>query len=124
MAGGTVFRLSPNSDGSWTERILYAFQGGNDGNNPYGGVVFDLAGNLYGTTVSGGPGGKGTVFKLLPVAGSGWMKTILYGFSGRADGGWPGAGVLLDSVGNIYGTAAIGGSGGFENGGVVWEITP
>jgi len=123
-AGGTVFQLSPNPDGSWTESILYVFQGGADGNNPYGGVVFDQAGNLYGTTVSGGPGSHGTVFKLSPAPGRSWRKTLLYGFLGRQDGGWPGAGVVLDSAGNIYGTAVMGGSGGLENGGVVWEIAP
>ena len=123
VAGGTVFKLSPNGDGSWTESIIYTFQGGTDGNNPYGGVVFDAAGNLYGTTASGGPGGRGTVFKLTPNYG-GWTETILHAFTGHADGGLPGAGVILDRAGNIYGTAAMGGHGGFENGGVAFKITP
>ena len=123
-AGGTVFKLSPNGDGTWTESVIYAFQGGTDGNTPYGGVVFDPAGNLYGTTSGGGPGGRGTVFKLIPASGGGWTEAILHAFTGHADGGLPGAAVILDHAGNIYGTAAMGGHGGFENGGVVFEITP
>jgi uncharacterized repeat protein (TIGR03803 family) len=122
--GGVVYKLSPNANGSWTESVIYAFQGGNDGNTPYGGVVFDAAGNLYGTTSSGGSGGRGTVYKLTPTSGGGWTETILHNFTGHADGGLPGAGVLLDAAGNIYGTAAMGGHGGLENGGVVFEISP
>jgi len=89
-----------------------------------GGVAFDRAGNLYGTTVGGGPRGYGTVFKLTLSPGGGWTETILHNFTGRADGGLPGASVILDNAGNIYGTAAMGGHGGFENGGVVFEIVP
>jgi uncharacterized repeat protein (TIGR03803 family) len=122
--GGTVFKLAPNPDGTWTKSTIYAFQGGADGANPYGSAVFDRAGNLYGTTVGGGSRGYGTVFKLAPSAGGGWTETILHNFTGHADGGLPGAGVILDSAGNIYGTAAMGGRGGFENGGVVYKITP
>ena len=121
---GTVFQLTPNPDESWTESIICGFQGGVDGNNPYAGVIFDPAGNLYGTTAGGGPGGYGTVFKLTPALGHVWKKSLLYGFTGREDGGWPGAGVVIDNLGNIYGTAAIGGRRGSDNGGVVWEITP
>lgn len=122
--GGTVYKLSPNADGTWTESVIYAFKGGTDGNTPYGGVAFDTAGNLYGTTNSGGTGGRGTVFKLTPASGGGWTETILHNFTGHADGGLPAAGVLLDAAGNIYGTTQMGGHGGFENGGVVFEISP
>lgn len=64
---GTVFGLSPAVDGSWTETILYSFNNnGVDGNGPSSGLVFDSAGNLYGTTQYGGPEGYGTVFEITP----------------------------------------------------------
>jgi hypothetical protein len=53
-----------------------------------------------------------------------WSETILHGFTGRLDGGWPVGGVVLDSAGNIYGTTDMGGTGGIENGGVIFEVTP
>lgn len=124
VAGGTVFKLTPNPGGSWTESVLHDFQGGNDGNNPAGGVIVDAAGSLYGTTLFGGPNTHGTVFKLTPSGGGHWTETVLYGFAGRLDGGWPGAGVILDSAGHLYGTAVLGGTGGGEHGGVVFEVTP
>lgn len=121
---GTVFKLSPNSDGSWRETVLHSFTGGNDGGSVYGGVVFDHAGNLYGATNSGGPGRHGTVFKLTPTPSGQWVETVLHGFTGQLDGGWPVGGVILDSAGNVYGTTVMGGTGGIEEGGVVFEITP
>jgi uncharacterized repeat protein (TIGR03803 family) len=122
---GTAFKLSSNADGSWTETILHTFTGHSDGSRPYGALTFDHNGNLYGTTNAGGPNGHGTVFKMRPMPNGQWIKTVLYGFSGRRDGGWPGAGVVLDGAGNIYGTAAVGGAGGDpDHSGVVFEITP
>lgn len=121
---GTVFKLT-NSNGSWSESVLHSFTTGTgDGGNPYSGLTFDPHGNLYGTTNSGGPGEHGTVFRLTPMPTGQWSETILYGFTGRLDGGWPVGGVVLDSAGNIYGTTDMGGTGGIENGGVVFEITP
>src|SRR5205814_1699511 len=84
---GTVFKLTPpaNSGGAWTETILYSFGGGNDGVNPYGGLIFDESGALYGTTYFGGGSYyAGTVFKLTPPSTSGgaWTETILHTFSG------------------------------------------
>src|SRR5271156_763778 len=61
---GTVFKLAKNSDGSWTESVLYSFAGGTDGATPYAGVTFDASGNLYGTTTAGGASSAGTVFQL------------------------------------------------------------
>ncbi|MFZ0793099.1 MAG: choice-of-anchor tandem repeat GloVer-containing protein [Candidatus Korobacteraceae bacterium] len=122
---GTVFKLSASSGGNWSESVLHSFATGNgDGGNPYSGVTFDPQGNLYGATNSGGSGGYGTVFRLTPVPAGPWIETILYGFTGRLDGGWPVGGVVLDSAGNIYGTTCMGGTGGFEYGGVAFEITP
>ena len=115
---GTVFKLTP-SGGNWTESILYAFAGDPDGAQPIGGVAFDNAGNLYGTTFQGGTYGYGTVFQLTPSA-EGWTKTILHQFTGGADGGQPVATLTRDSSGNFYGTTNIGGAGG----GTVFEISP
>ena len=122
---GTVFKLTADSGGSWSETVLHSFATSNsDGGNPYSGLTFDPHGNLYGTTNSGGSGGHGTVFRLTPMPTGQWDETILYNFTAIANGWWPVGGVVLDSAGNIYGTTNTGGTGGLENGGVVFEITP
>ena len=119
--GGVVFRLAPNPDGSWTESVLHAFQGGNDGLNPVGGLTFDTAGNLYGTTQNGGAPGGGTIFKLTPSSRGGWTETVLYSFT---DSGYsPFGGVVLDTAGNLYGTTLYGGPYG-DRGGVAFEFIP
>jgi uncharacterized repeat protein (TIGR03803 family) len=83
----------------------------------------DSAGNIYGTTVLGGDFGGGTVFQLSPTP-SGWVHTVLYSFTGGADGGEPYKGVTLGRDGNLYGTAVTGGSGNCEGGcGVVYKLT-
>jgi uncharacterized repeat protein (TIGR03803 family) len=79
---GTVFELSPNSGGGWTEQDLYVFGGGNDGGGPLAGLIFDEVGNLYGTTSGGGGSRWGTVFELTPNSGGGWTEHVLYSFSG------------------------------------------
>jgi uncharacterized repeat protein (TIGR03803 family) len=82
----------------------------------------DNAGNIYGTTVLGGEFGGGTVFQLSPTP-NGWEHTVLYSFTGGADGGEPYKGVSIDRRGNLYGTAVTGGSGGCEGGcGVVYKL--
>ena len=123
---GVVFSLKPPPNATsyvlegWTETILYSFNGGSDGAHPgYGNLVFDQAGNLYGTT-SGGAYGQGTVFKLTPSDG-GWTESVIYSFRGFPDGGTPYAGVILDKAGNLYGTTSAGGEG---NNGTVFELTP
>jgi uncharacterized repeat protein (TIGR03803 family) len=122
---GTVFKLASNPDGSWSETVLHSFTTGiSDGGNPYGGLTFDLHGNLYGTTNSGGSGGHGTVFRLSPSPTGQWIETILYDFTELVNGWWPVGGVVLDRTGNVYGTTVTGGAGGLEQGGVVFEITP
>jgi uncharacterized repeat protein (TIGR03803 family) len=88
------------------ETVLYNFTGGADGAQPRGGVTRDSAGNLYGTTYSGGAAGQGVVFKL-DTAGH---ETVLYSFAPTADGGSPEAGVIRDSAGNLYGTTYYGGA--------------
>lgn len=122
---GVVFELSPGQNGSWTERILHSFTGparGGDGVGPVAGVVFDTAGNLYGTTVQGGASGCqcGIVFKLAPNGKGGWHEAVLHRFLDHP-GEFPVAGVIFDSAGNLYGTTAGQLNGG---GGSVFEITP
>ena len=117
---GVVYELIP-SNGSWTQKVLYSFTGGpSDGASPWAGVIFDQAGNLYGTTEFGGAYGYGTVYELTP-SGSGWTEKVLYSFQNQQDGGQPYAGLIFDSSGNLYGATTSGGAGG---GGTVFELTP
>jgi uncharacterized repeat protein (TIGR03803 family) len=121
---GTVFELIPKTGGGWTESVLYSFtgfDGGGDGGNPYGGLIFDSSGNLYGTTSGYGKYNEGTVFKLTPHSGGGWTETVLYDFTGGNEGGGPYAGVISDAQGNLYGTTVGGGKGAV---GVVFRLSP
>ncbi len=118
---GVVFELSPNQDGSWSENVLYSFTGG-DGGNPFAGMIFDNAGNLYGATSSAGPYGWGVVFKLSPNQNGSWSESVLYSFSGGKDGGGPEANLTFDAAGNLYGTAGWGGACGLC--GVAFELSP
>jgi uncharacterized repeat protein (TIGR03803 family) len=105
--GGTVYELTPNSNGTWTETILHSFAAlgqGPDGNTPMAGVIFDAAGNLYGTTYSGGAYGWGTVFEMSPILGGGWTESVLYSFTGHTDQAHPQAPLWQDPKGNLYGT--------------------
>ncbi len=130
---GVVFRLAPNADGTWTESVLHNFATrGVDGAGPYGGLTFDTAGNLYGTTLQGGSSactdGCGVVFKLASNPDGTWTESVLHRFTGRADGAGPWAGLEFDAVGNLYGTAAAGGSTGggscTDGCGVIFKLTP
>src|SRR5882757_10244965 len=104
-------------------QVIYSLAGENDGEYTDTDLVIDSAGNLYGTSVQGGDFGGGTVFQLSP-SGNGWTHTVLYSFTGGADGGEPYKGVTLDSEGNLYGTAVTGGSGSCEGGcGVAYKLT-
>ncbi len=120
---GAVYELV-HSGGSWTETVLHTFSGGNDGSYPQEGLVFDTAGNLYGTTTWGGGNeqclmGCGTVFELSPSNGS-WTENVLTNFGSAADGNGPISSLILDQSGNLYGTTTNGGNGG---GGTVFELT-
>jgi uncharacterized repeat protein (TIGR03803 family) len=117
---GTVYRLVRRKDGKWTEEILYSFGGGQDGSNPFEGLVFGASGNLYGTTTGGGNSGDGTVFELARGGNGSISETILWSFDGT-DGTSPGSSLILDGAGNLYGTTEGGGSSGY---GVVFEMTP
>ncbi len=118
---GTVFELvAPKTPrGKWTEKVLYSFGAGSDGAMPVGGVTFDSAGNLYGTTSAGGTSGYGTVFQLQP--GTVWKENILHNFQNAADGATPYADLVSDASGNLYGAATAGGDNG---GGTVFELSP
>ncbi len=116
---GTVYELTP-SNGDWTETVLWSFTGGNDGGKPAAGVIFDNAGNLYGTTQIGGTNGFGSVFQLA-AAGSSWSQSTVYSFQNGGDGASPVGGLILDSSGNLYGTATSKGQG---SGGTLFELTP
>jgi len=118
---GTVYELSPRKKGKWTEKILHSFKSGKDGANPFAGIVFDSAGNIYGTTQGGGKFSAGTVFELVAPVGKGsYKEKVLWSFNGT-DGNFPDGSPILDSAGNLYGTTDIGGSNGD---GVVFEVTP
>ncbi len=131
---GTVFKLAKNQGKpGWTETVLYtfkgtAFGGGSDGANPYGGVIFDAAGNLYGTTEWGGPTAMGTVFELSPKTDGTWSEAMIYAFKGGSDGLHPRAGLALDRAGNLYGTTSGGGGGSMDppsySYGTVFMLTP
>jgi uncharacterized repeat protein (TIGR03803 family) len=127
---GTVYEMSPppQPGGAWTETVLYSFQGGNDGYFPWGDLVFDKSGNLYGATSFGGGKGTncgdpiypncGTIFELSPPQqkGGAWTEKVLYSFQGlepwsvQGDGSEPNGGLALDEAGNIYGTTNLGGT--------------
>lgn len=128
---GTVYRLrpSPTACGSfkcpWEETVLYSFcpqEPCSDGAGPgFGNLVFDQAGNLYGTTTGGGAGGQGVVFELTPSNGS-WTESVIYSFPSSCDSGClPYGGLIFDQAGNLYGTT---GQGGEQNAGVVFELSP
>ncbi|HUI84959.1 MAG TPA: choice-of-anchor tandem repeat GloVer-containing protein [Candidatus Binatia bacterium] len=113
---GTVFELSPSA-GGWTESVIYNFSGPN-GALPYSNVIFDNAGNLYGTTLQGGSDGRfGAVYELTYLTGVGWAESFLYSFTDPSDGASPYAGLTRDASGHLYGATA-------DGSGVIFELTP
>ena len=120
-ASSAVFNLQPpphfvpNLFAPWIETTLYSLPAGS-----YAGVVFDRAGNIYGTTYDGGTYGLGTVFELSPSNG-GWTETVLHTFGNGFDGQFPYAGLVVDDAGNLYGTTIFGGAYG---NGTVFELSP
>src|SRR6202043_2070168 len=126
--------------GVWTEKTLYNFAPGSNGNDPFSGLVLDSAGKLYGTTALGGIGsvqgdpesGNGVVFELALGANGVWSQKVIYQFTGYPlDGGRAEAGLFMDQAGNLYGTTLRGGNGGCvgTNGqtvgcGTVFELVP
>ena len=135
-----ILSMATTASAEWKEKVLYSFQGGNDGAYPGGGVVFDQQGNLYGVTQAGGPPSCapignycGTVYELSPPVKQGdpWTKTQLYMFKGKKynDGESP-DGLIIDTAGNLYGVTAYGGTGGCvllgvpAGCGTVYELSP
>lgn len=118
---GTVFQLVPARTG-YREKILYNFQGGNDGLRPNLDMILNKAGSLYGTTSHGGGSADwGTVFALMHSPGR-YTERILHSFQlGANDGGLPQAGLIADVNGALYGTTVLGGTAG---GGTAFKLTP
>jgi uncharacterized repeat protein (TIGR03803 family) len=116
----TVFELSPNGTGGWNPTTIHTFTGyPNDGYDAQSTPVLDSAGNLYGTTVEGGATNGGTVYKLRPGKQGEWTEEILHSFGIGAKGPNGPEGVVLDAVGNIYGTSLFGGE---HDWGTVFEL--
>jgi uncharacterized repeat protein (TIGR03803 family) len=103
---GTAFQLSPGAKGKWTETVLHSFSGA-DGQFPYGWLILDVHGNLYGTTYSGGTYDSGAVFELAHSRNGSWTETVLHSFISNY-GENPVAGLISDAAGNLYGTLAYG----------------
>ena len=106
---GAVYELSPTARGPWKTTVLYDFKGMPDAANPYGGLIFDKAGSLYGTTYFGGTAGMGTVFQLTPGPNGAWQQNVLYSFQGGTDGSFPTATPIFSAAGSLYGTTSTGG---------------
>jgi uncharacterized repeat protein (TIGR03803 family) len=117
---GSVFKLTPNADGSWSFSVIY------NGAASYGTLLIDPSGALYGTTAQGGTNGAGTIFQLTQVGGV-WTESILYSFTGtNGDGVFPQAGLISDASGALYGVASgtyysNGAASGF---GTIFKLSP
>jgi uncharacterized repeat protein (TIGR03803 family) len=136
---GAVIELSPPVRGAgktWTEKVLYSFAGGSDGAIPFGDVVFDAAGNIFGTTSIGGKThigcppakGCGTIYELSPAGGGVWNERVIHALTDAFhEGAEPRAGLVIDAAGNLYGTTYEGGDNLFCGGmgcGAVFELLP
>ena len=119
---GTVFQLSPQSNGTWAATTIYSFVGGNDSAEWGSTLSMDATGNLYGSTTGYSPNGYyGSIFELTPGANGVWTETVLHTFTGGNDGSFPsGQKLLIDSEGNVYGSAV---NGGAHDYGVVFKLT-
>jgi uncharacterized repeat protein (TIGR03803 family) len=118
---GTAFKLKPpTKGGAWSEQLLHSFdRTTSDGGNPMAGPTLDTKGRLYGTTLNGGPGPGGIVFRLTPPSGKSgsWKEVVLYGFHGKDGGYAPESTLVFDGSGGLYGTTYVG-NGGDLNGSV------
>jgi len=110
---GVVFKLTKGSNGSWSEKVLYAFPGGAGGSGPTGNLVFDASGNIYGTATN-------IVFELVAGANGTYTEKTLHTFTGGTDGQNVGGGLAVDKSGNLYGITNVGGN----YRGIVFELTP
>jgi uncharacterized repeat protein (TIGR03803 family) len=117
---GVLFELRPRGRGEWDFRTIYSFRGQPDGTFPYGALLFDRLGNIYGTTYYGGANGIGSVYQLSPRGIGEWNESVLYSFQGGSDGNSPISNLVDDGVGNLYGTTSEGGSGS----GTIFKLSP
>ena len=117
---GVVFELRPRGRGEWDFRTIYSFRGQPDGVFPYGALLFDHLGNIYGTTYYGGENGIGSVYQLSPRAIGEWNESVLYSFQEGSDGNSPISNLVDDGVGNLYGTTSEGGLGR----GTIFKLSP
>jgi uncharacterized repeat protein (TIGR03803 family) len=119
---GAIFKLYPTAAGGWAAINLHTFTGGLDGHSAQGGLVLDAAGNLFGTTSSGGVDSLGDVFELTPTSSGGWKYSVIYNFGYPTTGGVTPAGTMVvDSAGNLYGSTVGGGAEGY---GTIFELSP
>lgn len=121
-SAGTVFKLAPESGGTYDLTTLYAFKGMPDAGSAYGGLLADASGDLFGTTYYGGAKGAGSVFELSPAGMRRWKERVLYSFTGGTDGGSPTSTLVLDPAGDLLGTTSAGGSAGCSCG-TVFKIS-
>src|SRR5580704_3799948 len=128
---GTVFELTPNANGTWTESTLYSFVDASTGWNSFSGLILDQAGDLIGTTENGGSALQGTVFKITPKGKGKVEESLIHEFAGEADGAFPNSGLTPDAAGVLYGVVSNGGGTAFtcfENSGggcgIVYKLAP
>jgi uncharacterized repeat protein (TIGR03803 family) len=117
---GVVFELTLRPLGGWDFRTIYTFQGQPDGSFPYGALLFDGSGNVYGTTYYGGANGIGAVYKLSPQPVGEWTEEVIYSFQEGTDGNSPISNLVFDKAGNLYGTTSEGGLGS----GAIFKLSP
>jgi len=117
---GVVFELKSRGVGEWHFRTIYSFQGQPDGSFPYGALLFDHLGNIYGTTYYGGTNDIGAVYELSPGPMGEWEERVLYSFQDGTDGNSPISNLVFDKAGNLYGTTSEGGLGS----GTIFELSP
>jgi uncharacterized repeat protein (TIGR03803 family) len=118
---GAIFELTPRGNREWDLRTIYSFRGQPDGSFPYGALLFDAAGNIYGTTYYGGANGIGSVYKLSRRSIGEWNENLLYSFQDDGvDGNSPISNLVFDGAGNLYGTTSEGGLGS----GTIFKLSP
>ena len=118
---GTVFKLTPNSEGGWKEVVLHKLGNPGDGFEPELGLIIDASGNLFGVTSGGGSHAQGIAFELSPDTGGKWTERVLHAFGSGTDGAAPSGGLVTDKAGNLYGVTN---DGGTSDVGTVFKLTP
>jgi uncharacterized repeat protein (TIGR03803 family) len=121
-SAGTVFRLAKRAKHRWSLKTLHAFAGTPDCASPYGGLIADASGNLYGTTYFGGASGQGCVFELLRNSPGAYRENVLYSFKGGSDGSSPTSTLVFGRSGDLFGTTSAG--GGYCTCGTIFKVNP